>query len=117
VNSLVANWRNEIQKWTGDRIKVVALSEPSKEKVIAGINEYMNRNNRVQVIIISYETFRIHSKRFHKCVNRTRLSRADWLVIDRDPTSCDLLICDEAHRLKNDKILTYEALNKLACKV
>lgn len=41
-----------------------------------------------QVLIISYETFRIHADRFDK------------------PESCDLLLCDEAHRLKNDSTLT-----------
>jgi DNA repair and recombination RAD54-like protein len=51
-----------------------------------------------QVLIISYETFRIHCERF------------------RGPGACDLLICDEAHRLKNDTTLTNRALDALPCK-
>ena len=35
-----------------------------------------------QVMIVSYETFRLHAERFTA------------------PGTCDLLICDEAHRLK-----------------
>ena len=46
----------------------------------------------VQVLILSYETFRLHEERF------------------RGDSVCDLLICDEAHRLKNDQTLT----NKVA---
>lgn len=41
-----------------------------------------------QVLIVSYETFRMHSSKFSNDI------------------SCDLLICDEAHRLKNDQTLT-----------
>lgn len=44
-----------------------------------------------QVLILSYETFRIHSALLTK------------------PGTCDLLICDEAHRLKNDETLTNRA--------
>ena len=45
----------------------------------------------LQVMIVSYETFRLHADKF------------------QSPGSCDLLICDEAHRLKNDQTLTNKA--------
>lgn len=32
------------------------------------------------------------------------------------PDACDLLICDEAHRLKNDETLTNKALASLSCR-
>ena len=51
----------------------------------------------MQVLIISYETFRIHAKRM------------------QGDHACDLLICDEAHRLKNNATLTNRALDGLAC--
>lgn len=41
-----------------------------------------------QVLIVSYETFRMHADKF------------------QGENACDLLICDEAHRLKNKDTLT-----------
>jgi len=32
--SLVSNWANELKKWTGDRIKAVALSEASRYRLL-----------------------------------------------------------------------------------
>ncbi|KAG2375408.1 Protein CHROMATIN REMODELING 25 [Vigna angularis] len=81
--SLVSNWEAEIKKWVGERVRLVALCESSREDV---------------VLIVSYETFRMHSSKF---------SSSD---------SCDLLICDEAHRLKNDQTITNRALAALPCK-
>ncbi len=97
--SLVSNWRNELAKWCGDRIKCVALSESNKEKVISGISDYLNPRGEFPVLIISYETFRLHVRRL------------------KGPYACDLMICDEAHRLKNDETATYKALNSLPCLV
>ena len=52
--------------------------------------------HRSAVLIISYETFRNHVKLFKK---------------DNNP--CGLLICDEAHRLKNKETQTAVALTSL----
>lgn len=49
-------------------------------------------------MIISYETFRMHAGKF------------------KTADTCDLLICDEAHRLKNDATLTNRALDSLQCR-
>ncbi|XP_075477165.1 protein CHROMATIN REMODELING 25 isoform X2 [Primulina tabacum] len=90
--SLVSNWEAEIKKWVGERVKLVALCESTREDVISGIDGFTNPFNPLQVLIISYETFRIHSSKFNQS------------------GSCDLLICDEAHRLKNDQTLTNRGL-------
>ena len=96
--SLVSNWANEIKKWCGSRIKCVALSESSREKAIMGIADFLSPRREYPVLIVSYETFRLHVEKFDT------------------ESSCDFLICDEAHRLKNAETLTYTALANLPCK-
>ncbi len=62
--SLVANWKKELTKWTQDKIDSIGLSEPSREKVIQGIDEFLNPRSKSRILIISYETFRMHKQRF-----------------------------------------------------
>lgn len=79
--SLVANWRNEIEKWLGKGVlNVVALSEVGKDNIECGLDDYTRPNSKAHVLIVSYDTFRRHVDRLAK------------------PGLCDLLICDEAHR-------------------
>ncbi|KAE8911488.1 Protein CHROMATIN REMODELING 25 [Phytophthora fragariae] len=103
--SLVKNWDDEIIKWLHGRVKTVALFEAKRETVIKGIGQFIEGSKRprpgfsAQVLIISYETFRMHAQKF-----------ADA------PECCDLLICDEAHRLKNANSQINKALSSLACR-
>lgn len=53
-------------------------------------------SSRAAILVISYETFRLHQKLFVK-----------------GPNQCGLLICDEAHRLKNKDTKTAIALAAL----
>ncbi|KAE9448498.1 hypothetical protein C3L33_19600, partial [Rhododendron williamsianum] len=96
--SLVSNWEAEISKWVGERVQLIALCESTRDDVISGIDSFISPHSRLQVLIVSYETFRMHSSKFSH------------------DGSCDLLICDEAHRLKNDQTLTNKALAALSCK-
>ena len=94
--SLVRNWDNELTKWLNGRVRSIALAESDRKKAIKSIRRFVA--GAYEVMIISYETFRIHSALFE------------------GEDVCDLLICDEAHRLKNDATLTAQALDKLQCK-
>ncbi|MBA0727312.1 hypothetical protein Golax_000311 [Gossypium laxum] len=96
--SLVSNWEAEIKKWVGQRVQLIALCESSRDDVVSGIDSFTSPRSLLQVLIVSYETFRMHSSKF--CQSE----------------ACDLLICDEAHRLKNDQTMTNRALAALSCK-
>jgi DNA repair and recombination RAD54-like protein len=96
--SLVANWANELKKWLEGRVRALALCEASKADAIKGVSDFINPRHYYDVLIISYETFRIHKEAF------------------AGPNKCDLLICDEAHRLKNNVTLTNQSLNTLETK-
>lgn len=106
--SLVANWDAEFAKWLPGCVRTLALLEPSREEAAAGLDSFLRGPRPVgaaagaadrapQVLIASYETFRQHAHRFS------------------EPGTCDLLVCDEAHRLKNDATLTNRALAGMAC--
>ncbi len=67
-------------------------------QVISGIKTYLC-SDRIRVLILSYETFR----------------RYVDLFLAKAATCCDLLILDEAHRLKNNATATSVALASLPC--
>ncbi|NWR06804.1 RAD54 protein, partial [Paradoxornis webbianus] len=96
-SSLVRNWYNEVEKWLGGRIQPLAIDGGSKDEIDRKLVGFMNqRGLRVPspILIISYETFRLHADVLQK-------------------GSVGLVICDEGHRLKNSENQTYQALNSL----
>ncbi|XP_023663173.2 DNA repair and recombination protein RAD54-like [Paramormyrops kingsleyae] len=99
-SSLVRGWYNEVGKWLGSRIQPLAIDGGSKEEVDRKLENFMSqRGFRVPspILIISYETFRIHASILHK-------------------GEVGLVICDEGHRLKNADNQTYQALNSTKAK-
>ncbi|XP_047645154.1 DNA repair and recombination protein RAD54-like isoform X4 [Phacochoerus africanus] len=96
-SSLVKNWSNEVGKWLGGRIQPLAIDGGSKDEIDQKLEGFMNqRGARVPspILIISYETFRLHVGVLQK-------------------GSVGLVICDEGHRLKNAENQTYQALDSL----
>ncbi|XP_069835455.1 DNA repair and recombination protein RAD54-like isoform X2 [Dendropsophus ebraccatus] len=96
-SSLVKNWYNEVAKWLQGRIQPLAIDGGSKDEIDHKLAGFMHqRGLRVPspILIISYETFRLHAEVLHK-------------------GSVGMVICDEGHRLKNSENQTYQALNQL----
>ncbi|OTF71738.1 DNA repair and recombination protein RAD54-like protein [Euroglyphus maynei] len=99
-SSLVKNWYNEINKWLGFRINALAIDGGSKEEIDRKLASFIQTSGRrccQPILIISYETFRLHTNILHT-------------------GDIGLVICDEGHRLKNQENQTYLALNQIRAK-
>jgi len=97
--SLVKNWENEFVKWLGPGVvKCLALSVSDRKTVEKNLDTFV-RTKMFNILIASYETLRTHIGR---------------LIKHND--CCDLLVCDEAHRLKNSENQTSRALASLPVK-
>jgi len=97
--SLVKNWDNEFVKWLGPgAVKTLALAEADRKTVEKNLDCFV-KTKLFNVLIASYECIRAHVGRINKYKD-----------------SCDLLVCDEAHRLKNRENQTSQALASLPVK-
>lgn len=96
-SSLVKNWSNEIDKWLGGRLPAIIMDGGSDAK--KRLVQFMQAQGRtaIPVLIISYETFRMHAQILHT-------------------NEIGLVLCDEGHRLKNCENQTYQALMGLKAK-
>ncbi|EGC33642.1 hypothetical protein DICPUDRAFT_36354 [Dictyostelium purpureum] len=92
-STLVNNWKKEIQKWFGlDRLIATTLTDSLSKETKTNLDNF---NTSIKpVLIISYEQCRIFSKIL-------------------ETMSCGLLVCDEAHRLKNSNSKTTQAINSV----
>ncbi len=75
----------------------LSIDSGSKEDIDRKLSAFMSQHGRraaTPILIISYETFRLHAAVLHS-------------------GRVGLVICDEGHRLKNCENLTYTALSNL----
>jgi DNA repair and recombination RAD54-like protein len=79
-------------------VKTLPLAEGDRKEIEKNLDCFAKLKLH-NVLICSYECLRTHVKRLTKY-----------------PDCCDLLVCDEAHRLKNSDNQTSRALNSLPVK-
>lgn len=98
-SSLVKNWYNEINKWLNNMVNTVAIDGGKKADIDMQLIRFMKTYGRcvTPVLIISYETFRLHAHVLHQ-------------------DEVGLVLCDEGHRLKNSENQTYQSLMNLKAK-
>ncbi|PHU12402.1 Switch 2 [Capsicum chinense] len=82
-SSLIHNWENEFSKWS--TFSVCIYHGPNRDLMIDKLEA-----RGVEILITSFDTYRIHGR---------ILSDIEW----------EIVIVDEAHRLKNEKSKLYEA--------
>jgi len=94
--TLTNNWAAECKKWLGDeRLRVMVLS-PQGSVAAGQAADFATRGSIYRLCVLSYEAARRHAPALAGCA--------------------DLLVCDEAHRLKSAAGgKTVEALRALGC--
>jgi DNA repair and recombination RAD54-like protein len=59
--SLVSNWDSECEKWLKGRVKTTPIAESTRADVISAVTQFLSPRNTSHVLIVSYETFRLHA--------------------------------------------------------
>lgn len=65
---MLQNWYNEINKWLSGRVNALVIDSASKDKIdkdLAGFMQTYSRRPVNPILIISYETFRLHASVLH----------------------------------------------------
>jgi len=94
--SLVKNWAGEFDKWLHGKCKYHACAV-SGQAAVSGTFGSFKYDRESRVLIASYETFRGHA---HEVAD----------------AGIDLIVCDEAHKLKNDEAATTRCIAGLSAK-
>lgn len=95
----VTVWQDEFAKWSDDDICKILKITTGQREGYAVIDDF-ERNSLENVMILSYETFKKYISNYE----------AGFARYTRD--SIGVVLCDEAHRLKNEDTQIVKALKK-----
>ncbi|WIA39238.1 hypothetical protein OEZ86_005361 [Tetradesmus obliquus] len=95
--SLVQNWGKELKLWLGDRVVPVVVDDTRAEQVKKSFQEFraFSHGGKPKVLVMSYPCFRMHKAEVYR-------------------KGLDVVMCDEAHFLKNGEAQISQAVAGLA---
>ncbi|XP_031283826.1 protein CHROMATIN REMODELING 20 isoform X1 [Pistacia vera] len=108
--NVLHNWRQEFMKWRPTEVKplrVFMLEDVSRERRAELLAKWRAKGG---VFIIGYAAFRNLS--FGKHVKDRQMAREICHALQDGP---DILVCDEAHMIKNTRADTTQALKQVKC--
>ncbi|KAJ6877208.1 protein CHROMATIN REMODELING 20-like [Populus alba x Populus x berolinensis] len=108
--NVLHNWRKEFMKWTPSELKplrVFMLEDVSRERRVELLAKWRAKGG---VFLIGYSAFRNLS--LGKNVKERNMAREMCSALQDGP---DILVCDEAHIIKNTRAETTQALKLVKC--
>ncbi|GER51313.1 DNA repair and recombination protein RAD54 [Striga asiatica] len=108
--SVLHNWRHEFMKWRPSELKalrIFMLEDVPREKRVALLMKWRIKGG---VFLIGYSAFRNLS--LGKYVKDRDMAREISHLLQEGP---DILVCDEAHIIKNTRADTTQALKLVKC--
>lgn len=108
--NVLHNWRHEFMKWRPSEVKplrVFMLEDVSRERRAELLAKWRAKGG---VFLIGYTAFRNLS--FGKHVKDRNMAREICHALQDGP---DILVCDEAHMIKNTRADTTQALKQVKC--
>jgi len=90
-SSLLKNWEAEFRKWLGSERITIHIADTGEK--VATFRSY----NTAPILVLSYDML---------VRTLSEIEKINW----------DLVVCDEAHRMKNSTIKTSSSLNQLTCR-
>ncbi|KAJ8760391.1 hypothetical protein K2173_015058 [Erythroxylum novogranatense] len=108
--NVLHNWRREFMKWRPSEVKalrVFMLEDVSRERRAELLGKWRTKGG---VFLIGYSAFRNLS--LGKNVKDKNMAREICIALQDGP---DILVCDEAHMIKNTRADTTQALKQVKC--